>query len=657
MTNKGKFNFITLNNVKLRNFSLYEKDGRVVDIDENINKGVYCLAGANGLGKTSFLNAINYCLTSIVLEPNKEVYSPNEIVTNNKRYTNRYFIGRIKEKDRNMAEVEVSFTVNNLTFRVVRGFEDREELRNLEIYKNSENNKISVIEKDNLSPVQLNELYQDKLTEAIGIKNFEYFVFYQLYILTFDENRRMIFWDDRASSHTLSIAFNTNLDDTERIISLKRKMEKLESDGRNIRWQATQLSNKIKALKSDRKDNSDDADLKKEYEKDNLDLDNLRKELDNVKVEYDTMLNKLSHLNSESMQLRMAHTRLFSNYSEPRSQLLENKNIKQSIESEKCCICGSQSHKIVENIKKNVYEDNCPLCDTKINEEKNLEQEKLLTEIQKNDRLINQKNLELENLIVEVNGKKNELDKVELAFNRQLKKIEGYIKKHPTIEFDKNLNSLNVLMNQYVEQYQNLDKESKECYLKRDKIRPEYEILLEKTNSAYKEAEIIFVPIFKKLASSFIGLDLNIKFEKSAKSIYLVLELENTARTASFQLSESQRFFLDIALRMALSIFLSKDNNEATMLIDTPEGSLDIAYESRVGKMFAEYVKNYNQNILMTANINASQLLITLAEECKKSNMKFRRMLDWTDLSPIQKQGEHLFEKVYNNIEAALISN
>ena len=156
------------------------------------------------------------------------------------------------------------------------------------------------------------------------------------------------------------------------------------------------------------------------------------------------------------------------------------------------------------------------------------------------------------------------------------------------------------------------------------------------------------------MAKSFIGLDLDIKLEKDKRVQKLILELQNSARTDSFQLSESQRFFLDIALRISLAIYLSTKNNPATMLIDTPEGSLDIAYESRVGKMFANFTNEYEQNILMTANINASQLLISLAEFCGEKKMKFRRMLDWTDLTPIQKEGELLFEKVYRNIETAL---
>ena len=228
-------------------------------------------------------------------------------------------------------------------------------------------------------------------------------------------------------------------------------------------------------------------------------------------------------------------------------------------------------------------------------------------------------------------------------------------KDYPTIAFKNSGNeSVKSLIGQYTDQYNSFVKESKDEYKERDKLKPRYGILLKKVEASYKEAEKLFVPIFKKLAKSFIGLDLNIHVKRSEKTIKLVLELNETARTESFQLSESQRFFLDIALRMSLAVFLSKTNNPASMLIDTPEGSLDIAYESRVGDMFAKFATIYNQNLLMTANINPSRLLITLAEECGNEKMKLKRMLEWTDLSVIQKQGESLFQEVYNNIEIAL---
>ncbi len=94
--NSSKYNFPKINKVELRNFSLYTKKISI----EDINTGVFCLAGANGLGKTTFLNAINYGLTGIVLQPEKEVYIPDEIIKWNKGYTERYFQGRIKSRKR-----------------------------------------------------------------------------------------------------------------------------------------------------------------------------------------------------------------------------------------------------------------------------------------------------------------------------------------------------------------------------------------------------------------------------------------------------------------------------------------------------------------------------------------------------------------------------
>ena len=76
---------------------------------------------------------------------------------------------------------------------------------------------------------------------------------------------------------------------------------------------------------------------------------------------------------------------------------------------------------------------------------------------------------------------------------------------------------------------------------------------------------------------------------------------------------------------MSLAIIHSNQGNGATMMIDTPEGSLDIAYESRVGDMFADYIIEYHQNLFMTSNINASQLLISLAEKCGKKKYEIQK--------------------------------
>ncbi len=660
MNNEGKYNFIKLKKVIIRNFSLFSKNNVIQTIDENINNGVYCLAGANGLGKTTFLNIINYALTGLVLEPNKEVFSPSEIVKSNKRYTERYFDGRIKAKDKENAEVEILFEVNNKYYRIIRGFTERDSLRKLEIYKYENDKYISLININNKSPIELNNSYEVNLTTDIGIGKFEYLIFFQLYILTFDENRRMIFWDNRASTNALSIAFNYDLSDTDRILELKRKMEKLESDARNARWQATQTRNEYEKLLATKKEKDLEKyeELKKVFDDLSISVVETENLFHNVEIEYNTLLKRQNIISSEILQLKTQYKKLFSQYSEPRSKLLNNQYITFSKKENKCFLCGATGHNVVENIEKNIYQNKCPVCDTLINDNKNKgkEQKKLLKELENIDKAIEEKNNEIEKLIFETDAKKVELEKAEYEYYSAKEKLEKFEKRNSHLNFKKTGDDItDEILEKYIERFEKEDKKAKDYYKQRDKLKPEYENLLQKVNDAYKEAENIFVPLFKKLAKSFIGLELNIYFrQKGSKDIVLNFELLGTARTESHQLSESQRFFLDIALRMALAVYLSKPLNEATLLIDTPEGSLDIAYESRVGKMFADFVIDYNQNIIMTANINASQLLISLAEKCRKEKMQFRRMLDWTDLTDIQREGEHLFNNVYNNIENTL---
>jgi ABC-type cobalamin transport system ATPase subunit len=138
-------------------------------------------------------------------------------------------------------------------------------------------------------------------------------------------------------------------------------------------------------------------------------------------------------------------------------------------------------------------------------------------------------------------------------------------------------------------------------------------------------------------------------------SVSLVLQIKGAVRREIHQLSESQRFFVDIALRMAFAHFMSDPEGKASLFIDTPEGSLDIAYENRAGDMLAQFIKK-NHHIIMTANINSSRLIRSLAERCGRSKMTLYRMTEWAELSDVQIAEEKLFEEAYRLIQKSLDS-
>jgi DNA repair exonuclease SbcCD ATPase subunit len=658
MSEQGKFNFIKLKKVIIRNFSLYKKSGKNYIINEPINDGVFCLAGANGLGKTTFLNAINYGLTGIVLAPGKEINTPDSIIKSNKEYTRRYFEGRINAKDKDKAEIELLLTVNDKFLRIIRPFENRETLRLLEFYEEKNSKKYTLLKTKDLSPIDLLKAYEDAIVKEVGIGKFSYFMFFQLYVLTFDENRRMLFWDGNTSTGALSIAFNEDFGDTEKVLELKKQMEEYESYGRNARWQATQIRKEIEKLlnTSKQQEKSGYKILKDEYYKMINEIEDLENIYNDINTEYDTLLKRQNIVNAEIVQLKIVYKKLFSLHSEPRSNLINSAYLQLSKKENKCFLCNSAGINIVENIEKKLFsQDICPICDTVIRNDDEKEQKKIMKKIKEIDSKLYTKNQELEELLSESEVKKIELDKRYIEVDRLKSKLNKFLNENKNISFKKTGDApLDTLIEEYQKQYDKYDRDSIEYYAKRDKLNPTYKNLQNKVNKGYKNAEFFFVKLFKEFAYNFIGLELNIHLNIKGKDITLYFELQNTARTAPYQVSESQRFFLDIALRMALAVYLSKNNNVASLLIDTPEGSLDITYENRAGIMFAEFVKKYNQNIIMTANINASQLLVSLAEQCRQKKMKFKRMLDWTDLSDIQREGEHLFDNVYNNIKKKL---
>jgi len=645
----SKFNFPQIRNIKIRNFSLYKKEDKIVNIDEKVKPGIFCLAGANGLGKSTFQNIINYALTGLVLAPGKNFLSPDKI-KGNTNFTNTYFEGRIKAEEKKIAEVELLFTINNRYYRVVRGFFEEDTIRELEIYELSKNKKISLPIKDNGSPEYLGKKYQEEITNDIGIMKYEYYVFLQLYVFTFDEDRRLLFWDYRALSNALSISFSNNLDDAEALINIMGKIEKFESDARNQRWQAKQIYDEIKKLTANHKKPSNKE--KRNYLEICEKYDETQITLDNLSIEYDNLLNSRNCLHSDILTLETKYKEYFSDYSEPKSKLLNSTFVQMMVKNEECLICGAKGKYILEKINKNIYKNFCPLCDTSITNEDSKSKNILLEKIKKIDNQISEKRKKLNSIINEIEEKELLIKKTDIEFKKYQQQKNKIERDYP--HFLENGSNNSAYVSKLEEQYRAFDEKSKESYKRRDSLQTKFNSLERKIKKAYSEGEMVFVPIFKELAKSFIGYDLDIKFVSKNRKISLVLDLDSSARTESHKLSESQRFFLDIALRMSLAIYLSSPGIESTIFIDTPEGALDIAYETRVGKMFAYFINSYSQNIIMTANINSSQLLTSLAKSIKSDKMVIRRMLDWIDLSIVQREEEKLFKKYFDNVESLL---
>jgi DNA repair exonuclease SbcCD ATPase subunit len=189
---------------------------------------------------------------------------------------------------------------------------------------------------------------------------------------------------------------------------------------------------------------------------------------------------------------------------------------------------------------------------------------------------------------------------------------------------------------------------------KRNNLKKELLTLQNRLQKEYAQAEKEFVPAFTELAHLFLGMDLEVRMDVSESvGLNLVVEVKGTTRRQQHNLSESQRFFIDIALRMAITQFISHRSTKGTLFIDTPEGSLDIAYEKRAGDMLSRFADK-GHRIILTANLNSSKLLLALAHNCRKKLLQLCRMTEWSELSEVQTEEESLFDEAYEAIEKAM---
>ena len=111
-----KIVFPKIRRVAIRNLSVYTQRPT---ISLDISSGVFCLAGANGLGKSTFIAAVNFGLTGRVPDPARTFLSVDEYYKDTETFSRNYFTGRVTEIERESAEIELEFAIGEYVYKLV----------------------------------------------------------------------------------------------------------------------------------------------------------------------------------------------------------------------------------------------------------------------------------------------------------------------------------------------------------------------------------------------------------------------------------------------------------------------------------------------------------------------------------------------------------
>jgi AAA domain len=640
----GKRNLPVLTKVQLQSFSLY-RNHRSIDI--SVRPGVFCLAGANGLGKSSFLAAVNFAYTGIVASPRRSFRLVNDYYSDSLAYSRRYFDGRIEQEDRPEANVTLSFRIGTHGYQITRNLFEPEALRGLSIV---DENGTNILDASNFDPAQRHVLYKNRIVEDCNLPSFEYFVFMQHFLLTFDERRHALFWDDRAANVALYLAFGVEPEDTITAERLRREIDSADSNARNAQWQATLARNRLNAVAG--KDVPGLQELREAHERLIQRADDAREEVDLAQRAVQDAELKAAEESARHLALRREYDSVFSKRLVSHRDPAMHPTVRLSLAQHICDICGTESEEAMGAIEAALASHVCPLCSSPIQPS---DEDVDVNELQQVD-----DDLAAAKMAVETAQAR--LDRLRADASRISQTAADTAEELSNFE-SSNSEQMSALLSsgpEIAQQRRELESEYRRAVERRDEhrgrrdaLRDELDPLLSAFTAAYQEGETQFVPRFRRLAKRFIGLDLDVGLYQQKGTYGLTLEVQGERRRETTELSESQRFFLDIALRMALAQHMSEHDSPAGLMVDTPEGSLDIAYEARAGDMFADFVHD-GFNLVMTANINSSQLLIRLAERCGTDLMQLVRMTEWTPLTEVQAEEEDLFNRAYQQIETEL---
>jgi DNA repair exonuclease SbcCD ATPase subunit len=638
----GKLQLPTLERAVLRDFTLYRRSN---EIEAIFDRNVFCLAGANGLGKSTFVAAINFALTGRVADPERTFESTAEYYNFTEDFSRRFFDGRISGRDRTTAEVEVVFTVAGQRFRIVRGVFEPSSLREFEL----DDRNIA----DLVSDGEVNSLdthYRAELARAVGVTTFDQFVFIQLFLLTFDERRHLAFWDQRVLTRILFLAFGVDDNDANRADLLTREDEKYDSIVRNTQWQATQTRKNVKSLEKFIDGDTDTADLLLEYEGLARECKEAGKNVETLEgIARDARL-MLADISARLALLEQEYEEAYRTRSLRMAHPSRHPLVRESLNSGRCGFCGEASEGVRECIQQRTATDVCPLCNTNLASREVTD----IVDLKELDGRMSS----TRDQNVQQRRRAAEIDQELAAALRRLRDADDKLERFELEREDfmrrrqDSGQGIKDVIDAHLKTIQKLMDRKRDATEKRNQARTQLRSLQRRLSTAYAAVESEFVPIFQNLATNFLGLSLDVRFEQRAGGILLILNVENVERRLAYQLSESQRFFVDIALRMAVATFMATDGCMC-MLVDTPEGSLDAAYESRAGDMFARFATG-NSQLIMTANINTSQLLIRLASRCGYDRMHLAKMIEWTDLTAVQVEEEQVFNKAYEAIEDSL---
>ena len=235
-------------------------------------------------------------------------------------------------------------------------------------------------------------------------------------------------------------------------------------------------------------------------------------------------------------------------------------------------------------------------------------------------------NIDLRELDIQKRNKEIERDILQCNFEVLKSEISATRKKIKNSENELNEfldteNNLKIQLDQAEDEnykkYQKLELEKKELLNELEKAKSTERKMRKEIDKGVDGVFQEYYRVFKKYASSFFGINqtINLKLVGNKEDRLFKIQLNGSDRETYYDMSESQRIFLDLSYRLSI---LDYFHLNSYFVCETPDSTLDLIFEDNAVRTFANYISAGN-SLILSANARNSTLILKLAEQFKNS--------------------------------------
>lgn len=614
-----------LNKLTIHGFDLYKCPYEI-----EFSKSLNIVFGTNGLGKTTLLTIIQYA----IIGPYKGALEARNYDGKQKirrpMFQKNYFRNRMNQINEN-AYVEIEFTLGKDIYRVIHSlYEHRllkviinnEELLGESVLYENYENKYFTNKTEVLSKFLINS-YHTRMVESSGFPDENSLITMITEVMFFSEDRKYVFWDESLSTLLISKYFI----DKNAYLGYEKAQQLVKMYDSQMRLKTYEMSFIKKFLGEDSIENESTPKKSQIEERISLSkLQNVQGEIKSMNETINKLDKQLNAFDKERIENRIKYENIcsriaeldniwYSNIFPDDYQESYNRYVPSIINGE-CPFCNSVGK--VEYVQIN----KCFFC----GEEIKVKEKVNLLEID-----IERKNKEMEKKIVEKNYEtiKNEIFKSKREKTTCEIELNSLIEKETSLK--KELGSEN---NENYIKYRKMELEKEELTRLLKEAKENEKVMRKGIDECVYEYFRSYSKTFCKYAYSFFGAKqtVNLKLVGDEEDKLFQFQLNGKNRESYYDLSESQRIFVDLSYRLSVLEFFHKS---AYFICETPDSTLDILFEDNAVKTFSNYIKSGN-TIFLSANARNSNLINLLMNEFSEST----KIINLLDISNIDRFGD-----------------